>query len=186
MQDDEQLMGRRTWLAGLGAAAAAGLVFDPVAALAKPVAARRLKMFNTHTKEAIDVTYWRGGRYDAKSLKKLNAFLRDHYANQIAKIDPRLFDLLHVVQSSLKSTEPFQVISGYRSPATNAALRAESDNVAFHSYHMKGMAVDVALPDRKVVSLARCATDLRCGGVGTYSSSGFVHLDVGPVRQWRA
>ena len=147
---------------------------------------RRIKLYNTHTLETLEVAYFHHGKYDPVALKKLNYFLRDHYANKVATIDPRLFDLLFAVQNSLQTREAFRVISGYRSPATNAALRAESDGVALHSYHMKGMAVDVALADRRVGAISKCARDMNCGGVGTYYGSGFVHLDVGPVRTWGA
>jgi uncharacterized protein YcbK (DUF882 family) len=157
-----------------------------VVARAAPAATRRLALYNTHTLENIEVVYWQNGRYDPRVLSRLNVFLRDHYANKVGQIDPEVFDLLYVVQAKLGTTEPFRVISGYRSPSTNAALRAESSNVALHSYHMKGMAIDVALPDRRPTAIAQCATAMRCGGVGTYRSSGFVHLDVGPVRYWYA
>lgn len=151
-----------------------------------PVATRRLALYNTHTLESFDAVYWQNGRYDPRALQRLNWFLRDHYANKAAQIDPEVFDLLYVVQAKLETPEPFRIISGYRSLVTNARLRAESSNVALHSYHTKGMAVDVALADRRPTAIAQCATGLRCGGVGTYRSSGFVHLDVGPVRYWYA
>lgn len=151
-----------------------------------PTAVRRLALYNTHTLENIDLVYWKDGRVDPAALQRLNWFLRDHYANKVAQIDPEVFDLLYVVQSKLGTREPFRIISGYRSPATNAMLRAESRNVAQNSYHMRGMAVDIALADRQPTTIAQCATGLRCGGVGTYRASGFVHLDVGPVRYWYA
>ena len=99
-------------------------------------------------------------------------------------MDPRLFDLLHTVAQRLDSDEPFQVISGYRAPETNAANARRSRRVSRVSLHMSGMAADVRLPGRDSLGMARLAAEMQIGGVGLYRRDGFVHLDCGPARRW--
>ena len=99
-------------------------------------------------------------------------------------MDPRLFDLLHSIQSRLELNRPFQLVSGYRSPATNAALHAESGEVAAHSQHLVGKASDIRIEGTELANLHRAALSLKAGGVGFYPVSNFVHVDVAAVRQW--
>jgi uncharacterized protein YcbK (DUF882 family) len=110
--------------------------------------------------------------------------LRDFRTDESHPIDRRLLDLLHNLSQRVGTRAPFQVISGYRSPATNAMLRAESSGVASRSLHMQGMAIDIALQDVALADLRQAALDLQSGGVGYYPTSGFVHVDVGRVRRW--
>jgi uncharacterized protein YcbK (DUF882 family) len=145
---------------------------------------RRLSFANLHTGEKLTATYWSNGAYEPNAVSEINHLLRDFRTGDVHPIDVRLLDLLHLLQRKVKSQSPFQVISGYRSPATNAKLASASHGVARRSYHMKGMAIDVALDDRKLSSLRDAALALKAGGVGYYPKPGFVHVDVGPVRRW--
>lgn len=148
------------------------------------VAPRRLRLHNSHTGERVDCTYWEDGAYVPSALAEIDRCLRDHRTDEVTPIDRRLVDQLHALHRALGAREPFRVISGYRSPATNAMLAARGGGVARRSFHVRGMAVDVALPGRDVAELRRAALALAAGGVGYYPKSGFVHLDVGPVRRW--
>jgi uncharacterized protein YcbK (DUF882 family) len=167
-----------------GIAAAAAAVPMPAWATVLGTAKRRLSFVNLHTDEKLTALYWANGAYQPSAVKDINYLLRDFRTGEVRAIDLRLLDLLYTLQHRVKSGSPFQVISGYRSPKTNAKLAALSDGVARRSYHMKGMAIDVALTDRTLPALREAAMSLRAGGVGFYPKPGFVHVDVGPVRTW--
>ncbi|WP_460034219.1 YcbK family protein [Methylothermus subterraneus] len=128
--------------------------------------------------------YWFNGRYLSDSLQRLNHLLRDHRRNEVFPINARLFDLLYVLSARLETARPIEIISGYRSPATNAMLAAHSDQVAKTSLHTFGMAVDIRVPGRELKDVYKTALNLRAGGVGYYPVSNFVHVDVGRVRTW--
>ena len=145
---------------------------------------RRLRFHNIHTDEKYSCVYWRNGEYVQSNLRKLDFLLRDHRQNEVMMIDPRLFDVLHAVQSACNSTGTFHVISGYRSPTTNQQLRERSNNVAKRSYHMLGRAIDIRLSDTSLQDIRDAGAKLSLGGVGFYPGAGFVHLDTGPARQW--
>ena len=147
--------------------------------------ARGLTMVHTHTQERIDLVYAVDGHYDPAALGSLNRFLRDHYSGEVGVIDPQVFDLLHRVQRALGSGRAFEVISGYRCPATNTQLReTRGGGVAKHSLHMEGRAIDVRLPGVPLADLRDAALSLRGGGVGFYPREQFVHLDTGRLRSW--
>jgi uncharacterized protein YcbK (DUF882 family) len=166
--------------AALGAAAPAVM---PV--LASLPGARSLAFDHTHTSERLSVVYAVGDQYVPDALGTLNRFLRDHYTGDVGVIDPQLFDLLHRVRTQLGAGEPFQVISGYRCPGTNATLKAtRGGGVATRSLHMDGKAIDVRLPGVALGDLRDVALSLRAGGVGYYPRDQFVHLDTGRVRSW--
>jgi uncharacterized protein YcbK (DUF882 family) len=160
----------------------------PVAArsaLANVPEARSLAFDHTHTGEQLDIVYAIGDRYVPQALTTLNRFLRDHYSGDVGTIDPQLFDLLHRVAREFGAAQPFQVISGYRSPATNATLKAtRGGGVASHSLHMDGKAIDLRLPGVPLSQLRDAALSLRGGGVGYYPREQFVHVDTGRVRHW--
>ena len=120
-----------------------------------------------------------------EALEEVNFLLRDYRANLVKEIDPNLLDLLFHLNQKLETEKPFHVISGYRSPKTNAALRKRNRRVARNSLHMAGMAVDLRVPDVHVKHLCNAALDMHCGGVGYYARRGFVHVDVGNVRVWQ-
>lgn len=178
-------MSRRRWLsAAAGTVAAATLPPSVARAMAAP-SPRRLALHHTHTNEDIDLVYAIGHEYDPWALGELGGFLRDHRSGDIGRMDPRLYDLLHQIHRVLGNTRPFEIISGYRSPATNEMLRAApGGGVAKRSLHMDGRAVDVRLPGTRLTDLRAAALSLRAGGVGYYPREQFVHIDTGPVRSW--
>jgi len=181
---------RRQILACLGGIVATGLAEPATASLIaqdnwsslrKP---RTLAFDNLHTGEKASIDYWSSGRYLTDGLSEVNVILRDFRNGEIHDIDPRLLDLLHQLHLDVDSKAPFEVISGYRSPATNAKLRSEGHGAASKSYHMKGMAIDIRLADVELRHLHEAALARKVGGVGYYPESNFVHVDVGPVRRW--
>ncbi|WP_018181344.1 DUF882 domain-containing protein [Kaistia granuli] len=147
---------------------------------------RALKLFNVHTKETATIVFKRGNRFDAGGLKQLNNFLRDWRRNEPTKMDPQLFDLIWSVYQQSGSRQPINVVSAYRSPATNGALRSRSRGVAKRSQHMLGKAMDFYLPDVQLAKLRAIGLKMQVGGVGFYPTSGspFVHMDTGSVRHW--
>jgi uncharacterized protein YcbK (DUF882 family) len=154
-------------------------------ALASLPNARSLVFHHTHTGERLEVVYAVDDRYLPGALTTLNHFLRDHYSGKVGVIDPRLFDLLHRLQLELGCCEPFHVISGYRSPETNATLKAtRGGGVARHSLHMDGKAIDIRLPGVPLTDVREAAISLKQGGVGYYPREQFVHVDTGRVRYW--
>ncbi len=147
---------------------------------------RTLKLFFIHTKEKAEITFKRNGRYDQRGLKQLNTFLRDWRRNEPTRMDPRLFDLVWEVYQKVGASGYINVVSAYRSPATNGMLRSRSKGVAKKSQHMLGKAMDFYIPGVKLATLRATAMKFQVGGVGFYPTSGspFVHLDVGSVRAW--
>jgi len=145
---------------------------------------RLLSFENLHTGEHASVTYWKDGAYIPDALKVLDHLLRDHRTNEVMEIDRQLFDQLHQLQALMESTKPFQIISGFRSPRTNAMLARRSGSVSKRSYHQFGMAVDVRLPGTRLRDLRMAALSMNVGGVGYYPRSNFIHLDTGRVRFW--
>jgi uncharacterized protein YcbK (DUF882 family) len=147
---------------------------------------RYLEFYNTHTGESLKTVYWAVGKYLPSALRDVNWLLRDHHSNDTIAMDPDLLDLLYNLSITLEVRPSFQVVSAYRSPATNARLRMFSSGVAEHSQHIKGKAVDIRMPGCSVATIRRAALELQAGGVGYYPWSNFVHLDTGPVRSWLA
>jgi uncharacterized protein YcbK (DUF882 family) len=146
--------------------------------------ARRLAFNHLHTGETLDVVYWEGGAYVPDALTAVNHVLRDWRTDTTHEIDPKLLDLLVALQGRLEKTERYDVICGYRSPATNAMLHARSAEVATHSLHLVGQAIDIRLPGVELANLRNAALSLGLGGVGYYPTSDFVHVDIGRVRHW--
>lgn len=187
--DDEDgraqaVLSRRSFLGlGLGAAAAA-LVTCPVEAAVRALPERTLHLYNIHTGESLRTVYWAEGRYLAKSLAQINRLLRDHRSGDTHPMDPRLLDVMVAVHRKFGAKGPIHIISGYRSPHTNAMLAAATDGVASGSLHMSGKAVDIRIPGASTRIVGKAAKGLRAGGVGTYSRSNFVHIDTGRVRAW--
>lgn len=177
--------GRRRFL-GFAALAAAGFVLPMPQAFAhaKPRGERVLAFENLHTGETLKTVYWANGSYIQSNLADINHILRDFRTNDVKAIDPKLLDLLHELKLTVGSHKPFAIISGYRSPKTNAMLRANSSGVAKRSMHLEGKAVDIRIPGYNLSNLRRAALSLRGGGVGYYPKSGFVHVDTGRVRTW--
>ncbi len=144
----------------------------------------RLILVNTHTGEVLDTVYRTESGYLPGELGRLDWLLRDHRTGDVLPLDARLFDLLRELAGSAGLEPRYQVISGYRSPATNAMLVAGSDGVSSRSLHMEGRAIDVRLEGLPLERLRDLALARQAGGVGYYPSSDFVHLDVGRVRNW--
>jgi uncharacterized protein YcbK (DUF882 family) len=167
-----------------GMASAGTLFTRPALAKIYSSSERRLSFYNTHTDEETSAVYWADGDFVADGLQNLNRVLRDHRSGEIYPIDTELLDLLYVLRNQVESQKPFQVISGYRSPQTNAILHRNSSGVANRSFHMKGMAIDIRLSDCDLNHLHKAALALRSGGVGYYPGSDFIHVDVGPLRNW--
>ena len=149
-------------------------------------ATRSLAFRSLHTGEQVQATYLRDGRLQAEGLQALNHVLRDWRSDEVWDIDPQLFDLLYSLHKGMDSKQPFDLISGYRSPKTNAQLASNSNGVAKRSLHMQGKATDIRLPERDLRALHKAALALNAGGVGLYSKSGFIHVDTGRVRHWGA
>lgn len=145
---------------------------------------RRIKMHNGRTGESLDAIYWIEGDYIKDVIKEMNYFMRDWRRDEVKGMDLRTIDIMAAAHNLLDVSEPYMLLSGYRSPATNAMLRARSSGVARNSLHMKGQAADLRLGSRSVNQMARAASAVRAGGVGRYSGSNFVHMDCGDVRSW--
>jgi uncharacterized protein YcbK (DUF882 family) len=146
--------------------------------------AKRIDLVNVQTDEKVSVVYWDGSRYDVDALQEVDRLFRDYHTGEVRPIDPRLLDLLHDLRTTIGRRGPFHVLSGYRSPETNASLRREDRRVAQHSYHLDGKAADVRLPGVGCGVLLQAALELRRGGIGYYPNREFVHVDTGPVRAW--
>lgn len=145
---------------------------------------RILRLQSIHTGEQVSATYWADGSYVTEELVAINRVLRDHRSNEVAIMDTRLYDLLYNLQQQVDKDGAYQVISGYRSPASNAKLRKNSGGVAKRSLHMQGKAIDIRLPGVELKHLRQAALNLKAGGVGYYPKSGFIHVDTGRPRFW--
>ena len=168
-------------------AAAAGLASSPARATLSGVLAqeRSLAFYNIHTGENLQTVYWAEGGYIPQALDDINHILRDFRNDETKIMAPELLDLLYRINTVIDARQPFHIISGYRSPATNAMLAARSNGVAKHSMHLDGKAADIRVPGRELIQVRRAALMLRGGGVGYYPNSDFVHVDVGRARQWQ-
>ena len=178
---------RRFLRAGLqmGLAASTTLILPKAFAQTQVIQAeRKLSLLNLHTGESLTATYWADGQYQQDELAAINHLLRDHRTGDIHAMDTSLLELLNTLHGELGSKEAFQIISGYRSPKTNAALHKKSNGVATHSLHMQGKAIDIRLPDCQLTDLRKAALQCQRGGVGYYAKSNFVHVDTGRVRHW--
>jgi uncharacterized protein YcbK (DUF882 family) len=181
----EPLSRRRFVLMGAAALAIPLVSRIPAFALPEPLPPdRSLSFHSIHTGESASVEYCQASCLLTPSLKKIDYILRDYRNGEIKEIDVRLLDLLSLLSRSLASDQPFHVISGYRSPETNAWLREHGTGVAKNSLHMLGQAIDIRIPGVKLSELYRVALSLRGGGVGYYPEANFVHVDVGRVRTW--
>jgi uncharacterized protein YcbK (DUF882 family) len=144
---------------------------------------RTLRLYNTHTGESLRTVFWAEGQFIPDALKDINKVLRDHRNNQVATMDPQLLLLLNDVSTKFDDSQ-LHIISGYRSPESNAKLHANSNGVAKHSMHMDGKAIDIRMPGKSLAQVHKAAMAMRRGGVGYYPDSQFVHMDTGRVRYW--
>ena len=184
METFQSDLDRRAFLKLGGAAAIAaafpGLVFGST----DRVYEKSLSFYNIHTGESLRSTYWAEGVYIPESLEEINRILRDYRTGTEIAMDTKVLDLLHAVRTRVGSKQPFQVISGYRSPKTNAMLNKATAGVAKKSLHMQGKAIDINLPGTELAMLRKAAMHEKAGGVGYYPASNFVHVDSGRVRHW--
>jgi uncharacterized protein YcbK (DUF882 family) len=148
-------------------------------------ASRRISLLNLHTDEHLEIEYWRQGAYVPEAMSAIDVELRDFRNGERHPMDPHLMDYLVDVAHTLGVDPAFSVISGYRSPQTNANLRERSTGVAQHSLHMEGRAIDVRMKGVDCAILAAHAIEMKRGGVGYYRASNFVHLDTGAFRTWK-
>jgi uncharacterized protein YcbK (DUF882 family) len=180
-QSVTRIVSRRAFVRALAAAV-------PVVHASRVFAAtngvRALSFVHTHTAERLAVEYAAGNDYIPDGLAAVNHFLRDFRTNEVHPIDTGLLDLLHGLAMLTGTGRPFEVISGYRSPKTNAMLRQRSEGVAAGSLHVVGQAIDIRLRDVPLEGLKRAALEMHRGGVGYYPKSEFVHVDTGRVRTW--
>ena len=177
---------RRALLGAFAAAAAcAAPTFSRAAGFLRGAGdIRRLKMHNGRTGESLDTIYWVEGDYIREALAEVNHIMRDWRQDEVITIDRRTVDIMAASHNLLDVTEPYMLLSGYRSAKTNAMLRARSRGVARNSLHLTGQAADLRLGSRSVSQMYRAAAACAAGGVGKYSNSNFVHMDCGPVRNW--
>ena len=160
--------------------------FDGLRAAGRKVRApaRTLAFVNTHTGERFADAYFENGAYVSDAMQAINRVMRDHRSNEVHAIDPRLLDQLSDLRGVVGARQPYQIISGYRSPATNSMLHERSSGVAAHSLHMDGRAIDIRVGGIGLTQLRDAAIGMRRGGVGFYPASDFVHVDTGRVRRW--
>ncbi len=185
-QDNTCFNRRRFLQLGLGATTAL-LLPNAFAGLSSSSIAqpeRKLSLLNLHTGEHLKTTYWAEGQYQTSELEAINHILRDHRTGDVYRMDNDLLNLLNVIHQKMDSKQAFQVISGYRSPKTNAALNKKSSGVAKKSLHMQGKAIDIRLPGHQLSDLRKAAINCQTGGVGYYPKSDFIHIDTGHIRRW--
>jgi uncharacterized protein YcbK (DUF882 family) len=175
------LLSRRTLFGAAAAVATAGIAKSLPAVSFAP---RSVALYNTHTGEWLRTVYWADGHYIREAVRDINWILRDHWSGEIRPMNAGVLDLLGMLHRQLDMHHHFLVVCGYRSPTTNARLARYDHGVAKHSYHIKGMAIDLRCENRDLPQVRDAALNLRAGGVGYYPRSNFVHVDVGPVRRW--
>lgn len=178
---------RYLWVAGtmlflIAAGGARARAFDAPSTAAVE---HTLRLYNTHTNENIEIVYRRGDQYIQSALSKLDFFLRDHNTNEVRHFDPRLYDILSDLTASVGHPGgEIDIVCGYRTTSTNAALRAHTNGVAKNSLHIQAEAIDLRMPGVNTLKLRKAALALARGGVGYYPHSDFIHVDTGRVRQW--
>ncbi|MBW3694809.1 DUF882 domain-containing protein [Vibrio sp. T187] len=180
----QNVFSRRQFLALSGGTLITASLAPSIAFASYPDQPRTIAMNNLHTGESLESCYFDGVNYVSDEMARINQICRDFRRNEVHPMDRRLFDQISQIQSLLGTQAEVQIISGYRSPATNEALRSKSSGVAKKSYHMLGKALDFRLDGVKLSQVREAAISLKAGGVGYYAKSNFVHIDTGPVRQW--
>lgn len=182
---EQPLLSRRSFLLrSVQVAVGLAVVSAPGIGAATVPKKRSLSLLHTHTNKTLEVTYAWGERYNPFALAKINKFLRDYKTGQAYPIDPRLLDILWSIQREMGRNGAYEVISGFRSPETNGRMRHRGSGVARNSLHMQGKAIDIRFPGIGTNQIQQCALEMKCGGVGYYAKSDFVHLDTGEYRSW--
>ncbi|MBE0482971.1 MAG: DUF882 domain-containing protein [Bacterioplanes sp.] len=165
----------------LGAGISAGI---PLTAHAQPHEERTLRLYNIHTGESLQTTFWANGAYLDDEIQTIDLLMRDHRANQAIAMQRELYQRLYELQQLFNAREPLYIVSAYRSPSTNQRLRQQSSGVAQTSMHIQGKAIDVRIPGVSHRHLHKAALAMHAGGVGYYPKSGYIHLDTGRNRHW--
>lgn len=190
--DSAQSTSRRKFL-GFGALALGSLAATTIANPASAAifsrstqfdGARKISFRNSHTGETFSGVYRVGDKYLPDAFDRINIVLRDFRSNEMFPIDPRVMDIIYSVHEMSRHTDPYEILSGYRCPKTNAGLRTHGEGVAKNSLHMTGQAIDLRLPGFNTKQIKSLAVSLKAGGVGYYPKSDFVHMDSGDVRTW--
>ena len=146
---------------------------------------RTVSLYNTHTGELLSkFVYWQDGNYIKQALDEISFLLRDHRTDEMCEFDPVVLDQVCAISRKLTNSQPFEVLSAYRTEETNLELRQRSRRVAKHSLHIEGRALDLRLSGVPSKQLRAAALSLQQGGVGYYPKRGFVHIDSGPIRHW--
>ena len=175
------MLSRRRLLGGATVATAVAFV-RPAPAIS--FAPRSISLYNIHTGEWVRTVYWADGHYIREAVRDINWVLRDHHSDEVRPMNAGVLDVLGMMRDRLEARDPFLVVCGYRSPATNHWMAMHRDGVASNSFHIKGMAIDLRCERRSLEQVRGAAMSLRAGGVGYYPSSDFVHVDCGPLRYW--
>jgi len=144
----------------------------------------RVGFRHAHTGESFNGVYRVGDKYLPEAFERLNYVLRDFRTGEVFPMDPRVIDIMAIIQRKAKSRNPIEIFSGYRSPKTNNGLRRNTSGVAKNSFHMYGQALDLHIDNYSTSKLRKIAMGLRAGGVGYYPKSQFIHVDTGKVRSW--
>jgi len=181
-----------TLSAGLGASCLSASTAASALTSAEPEHSNRIKhgpdrilrLANAHTWEKVDVVYWTQGMYIDESMTEISHLMRDHRANKSITMDEKVIDNLYGLYQLMGTDERIHILSGYRTPETNAKLRQRSSGVAKYSLHMEGRAIDLNIPGKTAKQIRDAAISLKTGGVGYYPAAGFVHIDTGAVRNW--
>lgn len=181
-------LSRRSLLVGLGASAltaASAPAFANAPAIMRGAGDyRSVSLISKRTAERLSCVYWADGEYIPEALAAVDHLMRDWRQNLVKPISVKAIDIIAATHLLLDTSEPFEVVSGYRSERTNAMLRRSNRGVARQSYHVKAMAADLKIASRSSRKVAAAAMSLGAGGVGRYSRSQFTHIDCGPVRVW--
>jgi uncharacterized protein YcbK (DUF882 family) len=178
-------LSRRQFFMRTGIAAAGTLLLPSAEVFAKALSREKsLQLYNANTKEEFCIQCSPQEHYEPRLMRQFSHFLRDHHQDSVHPMDPGLIDLLFAVSVLTRSAGTFEIISGYRSPATNHSLRKQHHGVAEHSLHTHGKAMDIRLSDTSAHEIQRAGMALQMGGVGYYPRENFVHLDTGDVRYW--
>lgn len=182
-------LSRRDLLKAAGAAAATSSLILPGVALGSATSAfktpsRSISLVNPHTGDLFKSVYWEKGAYCPEPMKDISYMMRDIHSQEMSPIDPRLIDTLYLLQMTLGTKAPFEVVCGYRTPKNNAYIYKRERGVARNSYHIYGRAIDIRMKERTTSQIQRAAWSLQQGGVGYYPKANFVHIDTGGVRRW--
>lgn len=186
---DERLLLQRRDILKYGLAGILGTILPlsfANSALSETNAPWKISFHNAHTDESFSGVYRVGNKYLPQAFERINYVMRDFRTKEVFPMDPHVIDIMAIIHNRLNTNQPFQVLSGYRSPKTNAMLGKNTNGVASNSFHMYGQAVDLRVKGQSTRTVRNVAQNLKAGGVGYYPRSGFVHVDTGKVRSWGA